>query len=100
MNQYLKLLLWDESSSEENAISQLKIVSAKLGGNGIKNVWCNPRDGFDLGKNCWDFTECRGIAISVDGVDNQILNYQISELKKYETLLKQNKNKKIIRQGD
>lgn len=60
-----RLTLSDPPATNEDAIDQLRFKAAKLGANGITDVFCDSPGTFDLGKNCWSSIKCRGTAIAV-----------------------------------
>jgi hypothetical protein len=60
-----RLTLSDPPATNEDAIDQLHFKAAKLGANGLMDVFCDSPGTFDLGKNCWSSIKCRGTAIAV-----------------------------------
>lgn len=58
---------WQPSPSNENAITQLKLLAQQLGGNAIGSVYCEPPVGTDLKTNCWSSIRCTAMALSVAG---------------------------------
>jgi len=60
-----RLTLSDPPATNEDAIDQLRFKAARLGANGIMDVFCDSAGSFDLGKNCWSSVKCRGTAITV-----------------------------------
>lgn len=58
-----RLTLSDPPATNEDAIDQLHFKAAKLGANGLMDVFCDSAGTFDLGKNCWSSIKCRGTAI-------------------------------------
>jgi uncharacterized protein YbjQ (UPF0145 family) len=60
-----RLTMADPPATNEDAIDQLRFKAARLGANGITDVFCDSPGTFDLGKNCWSSIKCRGTAIAV-----------------------------------
>ncbi len=58
--------LWDSPASKENAIDQLRYKASALGGNGITNLICEPCEGTNVAKNCWNSVTCYGVAIALE----------------------------------
>jgi hypothetical protein len=58
---------WDSAPTQEDATDQLRAKAARLGGNGLVNVGCEPSDmGMTyVSKNCWAWLTCHGTAIQV-----------------------------------
>ena len=54
---------WDPPATNQDAIDQLRFKAARLGANGLGDVFCDSEGVFDLGKNCWSSVKCRGTAI-------------------------------------
>jgi hypothetical protein len=59
-----RLTLADPPATNEDAIDQLRFKAARLGANGLTDVFCDSAGSFDLGKNCWSSVKCRGTAIT------------------------------------
>lgn len=57
--------LWDPWPTSGNAIDQLRVKAARLGGNGLFNVWCEAPSGTSLTTNCWSSLTCHGAAVKV-----------------------------------
>jgi hypothetical protein len=58
---------WDPAPTQEDATDQLRAKAARLGGNGLINVGCEP-SGMGMtyvSKNCWTWLTCHGTAIQV-----------------------------------
>ena len=58
---------WDHAPTQEDATDQLRAKAARLGGNGLVNVGCEPSGvGMtSVSKNCWTWLTCHGTAIQV-----------------------------------
>ena len=56
--------LFSDNTSEEAAITQLKIKAAKLGANAVLNIKCSA-NGIDWANNCWHTWICIGEAVLV-----------------------------------
>jgi hypothetical protein len=58
---------WDHTPTQEDATDQLRAKAARLGGNGLVNVGCEPSDlGMTyVSKSCWVWLTCHGTAIQV-----------------------------------
>lgn len=56
--------LWDPSSSEEDAISQLRFKAFTRHANGLL-LWGCDSYGTELSKNCWSSVTCRATMIHV-----------------------------------
>lgn len=55
-------LLWNQHSSSEDAINQLKVISLNRGGNGVILFEC-ANEGTTLDRNCWNAVTCQGMSI-------------------------------------
>jgi hypothetical protein len=58
---------WDPAPTQEEATDQLRAKAARLGGNGLVHVGCEP-SGLGMtymSKNCWAWVTCHGDAIQV-----------------------------------
>ena len=58
---------WDAAPTQEEATAQLRAKAARLGGNGLVHVGCEP-SGMGMtyvSKNCWAWLTCHGTAIQV-----------------------------------
>jgi hypothetical protein len=56
---------WDAAPTQEDATDQLRAKAARLGGNGLVHVGCEP-SGMGMtyvSKNCWAWLTCHGTAI-------------------------------------
>lgn len=62
-----KHMAWEPSPTNENAITQMKSVARKKGGNAITNVYCEPPLGTTLTPNCWSSIRCTATALLVSG---------------------------------
>lgn len=58
---------WQPAPTNENAITQMKLLAQQMGGNAIGSVYCEPPLGTDLKTNCWSSIRCTGTALSVAG---------------------------------
>jgi hypothetical protein len=58
-----QLGLGDASSSNDDAIDQLRYKAASMGGNGVATVLCEKPRGMSLSKSCWNSVVCHGVAI-------------------------------------
>ncbi len=57
--------MWDPTPTSEDAVDQLRVKAARLGGNGLANVTCEAPGGTTLTKNCWSSLTCHGAAIKL-----------------------------------
>jgi hypothetical protein len=57
--------LGDPSPTREEAIDQLRVKAAGLGGNGLLHVVCEAPSGLNAIKDCWASLSCHGAAIKV-----------------------------------
>lgn len=57
--------MWDPTPTQEDAIDQLRVMAARLGGNGLLNVTCEAPSGTSLITNCWSSLTCHGAAVKV-----------------------------------
>lgn len=55
--------LWDKDATNEDAISQLRLLSRQRGGNAVGNLVCEQQQGTSLATNCWASVTCTGTAI-------------------------------------
>jgi hypothetical protein len=60
-----KNMLWAPSPTQDDATDQLRVKAARLDGNGLLNVMCEPPSGTSLIANCWSSLTCHGAAIKV-----------------------------------
>jgi uncharacterized protein YbjQ (UPF0145 family) len=58
-----KNLMWDPAPTEEDALAQLKVKAANLGGNAVANVTYR-HDGTSLNTNCWSSITATGVALA------------------------------------
>jgi hypothetical protein len=61
-----KSLMWDPVPTREDAVSQLRIRTLNLGGNGLLNLACDAREGTSVSKNCWSSITCSASAVNVE----------------------------------
>lgn len=57
--------MWEPTPTQEDATDQLRVMAARLGGNGLLNVICEAPSGTNLLTNCWSSLTCHGAAIKV-----------------------------------
>jgi hypothetical protein len=57
--------LEDPAPTQEEAIDQLRLKAAGLGGNGLLHVVCEASSGLNASKDCWASLSCHGAAIKV-----------------------------------
>jgi hypothetical protein len=57
--------LWDKDATNEDAISQLRLLSRQRGGNAVGNLVCEQQQGTSLATNCWASVTCTGTAIKL-----------------------------------
>jgi hypothetical protein len=57
--------LGDPTPTQEEAIDQLRVKAAGLGGNGVLHVVCEAPSGLNASTDCWASRTCHGAAIQV-----------------------------------
>ncbi len=57
--------LGDPAPTQEEAIDQLRVKAAGLGGNGVLHVVCEAPSGLNASTDCWASRTCHGAAIQV-----------------------------------
>ena len=57
--------LGDPAPTQEEAIDQLRVKAAGLGGNGVLHVMCEAPSGLNARTDCWASRTCHGAAIQV-----------------------------------
>ena len=58
--------LWDPAATREDAIDQLRYKTyIELNGNAIIKLFCEPKEGMSLIKDCFSSVTCYGVAVKV-----------------------------------
>ena len=57
--------LWDPAATKENAIDHLRYQTYLKGGNAIIKLFCEPKEGVSLIKDCLSYVTCYGVAVKV-----------------------------------
>lgn len=60
-----KFQMWDPAPSRTNAVLQMQSIAHKMNANTIANVYCEPPNGFNPGRNCYSSIRCTATAYSM-----------------------------------